>query len=303
MEYNIWSDLPEQTNIEHLKDTLVRMIWGENHERPMKLELICHRNVMEQNVANTSYSVQSVSKSRTIIIIIGVLASSLGGVQWQTDWHRFFISSLQMFALFFSRSCRTKVVIIQLKRCVCVGRACVQLSTQMVWRQRGLFVYFFSFRNSINPIGHHCFLRSLPKFNQRTVYFSIIMSRRVIFVLVAAAAFQLIRDVDASHRYRRNLWSEQSPVGDPVRYGRGDPDLRAKSRFDDEWVVQITGGSLAANDLAHAMGYDIIGQVKPNYNYTSSLGFKYVWHHFVELEKLKCPCFFSFAVQMIDNVP
>ena len=57
------------------------MIWGENHERPMKLELICHRNVMEQNVANTSYSVQSVSKSRTIIIIIGVLASSLGGVQ------------------------------------------------------------------------------------------------------------------------------------------------------------------------------------------------------------------------------
>ena len=38
-------------------------------------------------------------------------------------------------------------------------------------------------------------------------------------------------------------------------------DVSRTSTFDDEWVVETSGGSSAAHQLAQAMGYKITGEV------------------------------------------
>ena len=73
-----------------------------------------------------------------------------------------------------------------------------------------------------------------------------------------AASNALIEEIDAESRTKRE---DEEDYYDHGHAGHEDHDDRDTARYTEEWVAQITGGLLAAEELADRMGYEIIQEV------------------------------------------
>lgn len=88
------------------------------------------------------------------------------------------------------------------------------------------------------------------------------------FVVVPAHCYDerrsiaLIEDID---RYQRSIGDEFEnkfdPLDDHGHIGHDDEGAAGIARFTNEWVVELTGGRAAADNLADEMGYEIVGEV------------------------------------------
>ena len=82
------------------------------------------------------------------------------------------------------------------------------------------------------------------------------------FVYDEKRSVALIEDID---RYSHSPFGEFNDdlllFDDHGHNGHEEEDESGASRFSNEWVVKITGGRAAADNLADEMGYEIIGEV------------------------------------------
>ncbi len=88
------------------------------------------------------------------------------------------------------------------------------------------------------------------------------------FVLVPAHCYDesrsiaLIEDIDRYHRSTGDeLENRFDPLDDHGHTGHDEEDAAGVARFTNEWVVELTGGRAAAENLADEMGYEIFGEV------------------------------------------
>lgn len=82
------------------------------------------------------------------------------------------------------------------------------------------------------------------------------------YIFDEAGSVSLIESIDRYHRSTDDQFDQDVSFFDEHGHtGHEEEDPTGASRFTNEWVVKITGGSAAAAKLAEEMGYEIIGEV------------------------------------------
>lgn len=82
------------------------------------------------------------------------------------------------------------------------------------------------------------------------------------YIFDEAGSVSLIESIDRYHRSTDDQFDQDVSILDEHGHtGHEEEDPTGASRFTNEWVVKITGGSAAAAKLAEDMGYQIIGEV------------------------------------------